>query len=79
VRPTDFDAKIEEALASGYKIVQQGAVLEPSRIGLSFSERVSNFSIQMLGTYGPPDYRSQYDNLLLDTDTRWVHLRRNRR
>lgn len=72
----EFEEQIAHALSEGYEIVQQRPVLAPPKVGLPFSERVDNFSIAMLGTYAPPDYRSQYKNLLYDTATRWVHLRK---
>lgn len=69
---------IDERLAEGFEIVQQGRVLRPPKQGVSFSERVEGFQIGMLGTYAPPSYRSQFDNVLLDDEERWVHLRRDR-
>lgn len=64
--------------ADGYEIVQQGRVLKPPALGLSFVDRVEGFRIGMLGAYPAPTYRSQFDNRLLDDAERWVHLRRPR-
>ena len=74
----ELDDHIAASLKDGYTVVQQGAVLKPAEQGLSFNERVSGFDIHLLGSHQPPDWRSNFDNLLLDTDRRWVHLRRKR-
>jgi hypothetical protein len=74
----ELDEYIAASLKDGYTIVQQGSVLKPAE-GVSFNERVAGFDIKLLGSYGPPDWRSNFDNLLCDTDRRWVHLRRERR
>lgn len=77
---TDLQEHIDNCLAQGFKIAQQGRVLVPlaDPAKLSFAERVEGFDIRKLGTYSAPTWRSQFDNRLFDDRERWVHLRRVR-
>lgn len=75
----ELDVTVAAHVAGGYTVVQEGPVLKPPQRGVSFNKRVAGFDILLLGSYGPPDWRSSFDNLLFDTDTRWVHLRKQRR
>ena len=75
-----LDKLIRQAEAHGYEIVQQGRVLRQPEQGLSFNERVEGFDIHLLGVYDEStQWRSQYENKLLDDEERWVHMRRDRR
>jgi hypothetical protein len=69
---------VEKALTEGYEVVQQGRITAPPKKGRTFGDRAEGFMISMLGSYSAPTYKSQYENLLYDTDERWVHLRRPR-
>lgn len=79
VTEQELDEYVAACLADGYTLVQEGAVLKPHEQGVSFNERVAGFDIKLLGSYRPPTWQSNFDNLLLDTDRRWVHLRKERR
>lgn len=70
---------VTDALAEGFEIVQEGRVLSPDAVGVSFAERVEGFRASMLGSHSAPTYRSEYENRLFDSEERWVHLRRLRR
>jgi hypothetical protein len=71
-------ARVAELEAAGFVLVQEGRIIAPPGHGLTFSERAEGFQISLLGAHRPPDYRSAWENSLLDTDRRWVHLRRDR-
>jgi hypothetical protein len=73
-----LDEQIASAEADGYEIVQRGRIVAAPAPGRSFSDRAEGFMLSMLGSHPPPGYRSEFDNLLLDDDARWVHLRRRR-
>lgn len=63
----------------GFKRVQGGQIQQvPPDPRPSFANRAVGFDIHLLGTYGPPDWRSQFENRLIDTDDVWAHWRRSR-
>lgn len=74
-----LEERIEEALAEGYELIQEGRILMPPKERVSFSERAEGFRFSLLGPHSPPTFVSPYENKLLDDDQRWVHLRRDRR
>jgi hypothetical protein len=71
-----LEEHVVAAIADGFEVVQEGRVLAPPALGVCFSERVEGFRIGLLGYTRE---HTPYANRIFDDDTRWVHLRKDRR
>lgn len=59
---------LEERLAEGYEVVQQGVIARPYEHGMSFSDQVDDCNVALIAS----------GHVLLDDGERWIHLRRPR-
>lgn len=68
-------AQIRGREAHGFREIQRGRIIAAPAPRLTFSDRAEGFDIHLLGR-GWPD--PQFDNVLLEDEEQWVHLRRER-
>jgi hypothetical protein len=80
VTAAEFAAAGERLRSEGFERVQGGTIRPvPPHPKPSFADRAVGFKLSLLGACRAPDWRSKYENRLLDTDAEWAHWRRPRR